>query len=37
MFWRCDLHLGDSQLQLDFVYTVQANGCDLHLGDSQLQ
>ncbi|CAC9655598.1 hypothetical protein [uncultured Gammaproteobacteria bacterium] len=33
----CDLHLGDSQLQL-YVHAQQKTSCcDLHLGDSQLQ
>ena len=33
----CDLHLGDSQLQLMVPLMLFIFSCDLHLGDSQLQ
>ncbi len=33
----CDLHLGDSQLQLKRPSKEKIDSCDLHLGDSQLQ
>ncbi len=36
-FLRCDLHLGDSRLQLLFPLPRVITRCDLHLGDSRLQ
>jgi hypothetical protein len=33
----CDLHLGDSRLQLYKMEVFDDTSCDLHLGDSRLQ